>query len=386
MGVVLVVLALGAVTAAATAVGSLVARRGAARQLRLLSGSTAAGASMTRLVERHLAYGEWQPIREADPGAGTPRRWRYRSVVQDVFPSWLHLFCGGLTQTEDGPEGGWLLAAVTGVAAELPPGWSVSAEGGDLCVQTGEVELGRPPVVADPRADALADELAQAFLHRGLAEVEEALLTEVRTHQRPEALRVLCQRFAGHPEVEALREEALAGGDPALRLEAAIWSGRAGRPVLCALAAATELPLELRRAAVGALGRARDLDALLRLAAEAPAGLEAQLAELLAAHRDPRIEGAVLPLVGSGDEALVERASDILVRQGTIAAVPALQARMQTASYPLQESLRLTVELIQDRAGPARAGALAVVGGAPEGGDLAVVEEEGALSAPPEEG
>ncbi|MCB9648686.1 MAG: hypothetical protein H6730_19090 [Deltaproteobacteria bacterium] len=383
MGLLLVLLALGALTATATVVGGLVTRHGIARQVRLLTGRTASGASMTRLVEGHLAYGEWRPIREADPGTGTPRRWRYRSVVQDIFPSWLHLFCGGLTRG-DGPEGGWLLEAVTGeVVAELPIGWSVSAEGGDLCVQTAEVEVNRPPVTADARADALADALAQAFLHRGLDELEEALLTEVREHQRPEALRILCQRFSDHPEVDALRAEALEDDDPALRLEAAIWSGRAGRPALVALAGDPGLPLDLRRAAVGALGRARDLDALLELAADAPSGLEAQLAGLLAGHRDPRIEAAVLPLVASPDEALVERASDILVRQGTIAAVPALQARMQTASYPLQDSLRLTVELIQDRAGPARAGALAVVGGAPEGGEVALVEP-GALSEPPE--
>lgn len=357
------------------AVLAMVLRFGPAFLPRAIDGEANDALLSPNTIHGRLSYEEW---REVDQGSSDSdiKRARYRLVVASVFPPWFRFY---LDAQPDGVghAGAWLLEVAIGAVPEIQAGLSVTADGGDLCVETGPLPvptLGRR--TGDPRAYALAQAIVGALPSGQHVQVLlPGLLEEVRKNQRAEALRLVLQHFAEHPEVEVARQDALQSDDPELRLTAACAPGREDLPTLRALGVDPGTPVSVRRGATATLGRLKDLEGLLAVATSAPAGVETVLAESLAHHHDPRVEAAVVPLLASENELVVERVAQILSRQGTVAAVAAARARASWASKDLRESLELAVELIQERAGPERAGALALVEPGPGAGAVSVAGE-----------
>lgn len=330
----------------------------------------------------HRAYTQWWSV--ALPGPNEPARCRL--VVLGVFPTWLQIF---VDHSPDGVgrQGGWLLRAALGEELPVPPGWSVLVDRGDLCIKSAPVP-GRGPRDGQPDPDLLpmGSRLVQAYLRRGGASaLQAALVTEARVARRPEALHLLLAHFAGAPEAEAARQAALHDPEAILRLTAASADGREDLPTLRALALPPTAPIGVRRGACAILDRLEDLEGLLAVAHAAPSGVETVLASGLARHEDPRVEAAALPLLATPDELVVERVADLLGRQGTLAAVPALTSRLAWAPQSLAPALQQAVQAIQRRAGPESPALASAASGAREAGGLTLTVPAGAPGEAPEE-
>lgn len=309
-------------------------------------------------VEGHSTHGGWHFFARADEDERY-ERWAYRATVQDILPDWLMMdWWVGRAEARGGSRT-FLPEALFGREAleDLPAGWRVIADAGDLVVQSDERYLLRVPSAPLEEVDAAARRLARRFLEGGTEALRAALAEAVDVQGEAEALRLLCLRFPDAPETRALVQGALTHEIAAVRVVAARALGADGHAVLAETAHDDELPADVRREACRALARRGDHEALLDVALTAPGGVEDVLAEALADVPDPRVEGAVLPMLDHGSEVVAEAAAHALAQRGSAACVPALEARLATRPGPgLKAALRVALDLIRGRAVEGRGG------------------------------
>lgn len=147
--------------------------------------------------------------------------------------------------------------------------------------------------------------------------------------------------------------------------------------------------LELRRAAVRAVGVARDATLFARLhelARSAGDDLVPDVATAIGDIGEPWIEPALIEMVQRDSNACRAAAARVLAQRGSIAAVEPMLRVAEDMFLPREvtHALRDAVRAIQERAGDVEAGRLSLVSSSAAGG-LSLVDSDGRLSVPKRE-
>lgn len=404
-----------------------------------------AGARMAVWAAGHRGrVREWRRIAQAC-GFTNVREVRTLAVTHRVEADagWLHIaFTSSAPREEDAPRG---TIVISGVASGLHGPVEPSHRLGGFDVPKGMADIppvGGPPILLCALFDAGARRLVAGLFesrvetedgvelgllcrtrigdrtltidHEGdlsaqavqgalraarcLVSTEDAaaaaaanLRRETDPRLRVHVLRTLIAAAPTHAATEEAVREALTDGAEAMRLEAALASGEAGRPVLHALAAADDTPEAVLARTVTALEADLSSQELRALLAKAIARRRTQAAiacvELLA-FRGPSETDPLLRALKCADPGVVVAAAQALgAHAESREAVIALREAqvLAPADRDLADAVRQSVSAIQLRLEKAGAGQLSVAGG--ETGTVSLADDpRGRVAIDPEDG
>ena len=316
----------------------------------------------------------WNWVRDESRGSSSNNVSIYRCEVtaHGVLPRWA----GFVVSQHSDPASEALLYLFAGdrPRARLPHRASLVASGGDLTLE-GPEQVGQPSNVVTAYTNTIV-EVAKEIGSRRSELAQRAVETAIASsneHRRAAAVRMLVRRFDGTPELAEAITAAKRSGVPMLEVLAASATGD-----VSTLRRYGTSPVELqavRLEAVEGLVRAHDLDGLLSVAKDPPAGSERRLIEALSVSEDRRVPETLHLFLKHRSNGIVEAAADALARRGDQSSLAPLVARLDAGNLSdgAHTALTVAIDVIRGRAG---------VGG--QQGALAMVEEEssGALSDP----
>ena len=298
------------------------------------------------------------------------------------------------------------------------------ADGRVVARTTGD--LGVAATISEPAkgAAALAEWLSQRASRPVPVLLRENAMGDPVPAVRRRCLEVLTTQFEGHKETQVALDAASVDHDASVRLFAATRSGGAGSKLEALAELVLDLHLEpevrvnamkelvaintgarvievaerrledrnpeIRKLAIGVVGRARRGAMVPTLIAMAERALGNGLADELAALadafrriRDPAAEPVLLEVLAKSPDPAARLASVLaLSRVGSVAAVPGLRAQQGLLSGEMGRAAEEAVAAIQARARHASEGQLAVHDAPGEAGRVSVAPARGAVSVP----